>query len=128
MNVRAILFVLISIFPLKAADFTHGVAVSFGASPQLVEAALMAGSFAGAPRLGAGIPPGATLAHKTGSSGVQGGVTVAYNDVGVLRLPSGRVACIASFIRDSRELPPVMNAAHAELARRVADHLANEQL
>ncbi len=87
---------------------------------------IMSAPAAGAPRLGAGIPPGAILAHKTGSSGGQNGITLAYNDVGVLRLPGGQQGCIASFIGASRASVPAMNAAHAQLARRVAEALAGQ--
>ncbi len=87
---------------------------------------IMSAPAAGAPRLEGGIPQGATLAHKTGSSGVQNGITLAYNDVGVLRLPNGHMACIASFIRDSRASASAMNAEHAALARRVAEMLAQQ--
>ncbi len=36
------------------------------------------------------------------------------------------MACIASFIRDSRETQATMNAAHAELGRRVAERLSTQ--
>ncbi len=85
---------------------------------------IMAGPSAGAPRLGRGIPAGAELAHKTGSSDAHEGVTLAYNDVGVIRLADGRCACVVSFIRDSREGSAAMDAAHGSLARRAAERLA----
>ncbi len=84
---------------------------------------IMAGPSAGAPRLAAGLPEGAELAHKTGSSGAHEGVTLAYNDAGVIRLPDGRTACVVSFIRDSREPAPAMDAAHAATARRAVELL-----
>ncbi len=88
---------------------------------------IMSGPTAGAPRLRAGIPQGAVLAHKTGSSGTRQGFTLARNDVGVLKLQDGQLACIVSFIRDSRASVPEMDAAHAALARRVAERMSAEQ-
>ncbi len=85
---------------------------------------IMSGPSAGEPRLGAGIPQGAALAHKTGSSGTRQGLTLARNDVGVLKLRDGRTACIVSFIRDSYATVPEMDAAHAALARRVSERMA----
>lgn len=72
----------------------------------------------GAGRLRAGLSPDTKLAHKTGSSGTQEGHTIALNDVGVITLPDGRYACIASYIRDSCEGMAEMEAAHARLARK----------
>ena len=90
---------------------------------------IMSSPSAGAPRLAAGIPTGAALAHKTGSSGTNAaGYTLAHNDVGVLRLPDGRTDCISSFIHNSSETPATMEAAHAELAKRAACLLEGNEL
>ncbi len=87
---------------------------------------IMSAPSAGTPRLAAGLPEDAVLAHKSGSSGTQGGFTSAHHDIGVLRMqvgPQPRVACIASFICDSRADASTMNDAHAQLARRVVEQL-----
>lgn len=78
--------------------------------------AVMASTRTGAERLKAGLSPDVRLAHKTGSSGTEKGHTIALNDIGVIMLPDGRHACIASFIRDSTGSMPDMEAAHARLA------------
>ncbi len=79
--------------------------------------AVMESTWTGAERLKAGLSPDVRLAHKTGSSGTEKGHTIALNDIGVIMLPDGRHACIASFIRDSTGSMPDMEAAHARLAR-----------
>jgi len=53
-------------------------------------------------RLKAGIGPGWTIAHKTGTSGSWQGVTAATNDVGILTAPDGARVAIAVFVADSR--------------------------
>ena len=73
----------------------------------------------GQERLRAGLPSGElAFAHKTGSSGTVGGCTLAHNDVGIIRLPDGRHACIVSFITDCSESAATMNQAHAQLAEK----------
>lgn len=53
-------------------------------------------------RLRAGLPPGTPLAHKTGTSGEQGDVAPATNDIGLVTLPDGRKLAVAVFVTDSR--------------------------
>ncbi len=62
----------------------------------------MADSQTGLGQLRAGLPPGMTLAHKTGHSGTHGGVTAATNHIGLVTLPDGRKLAIAVFVTDSR--------------------------
>jgi beta-lactamase class A len=64
-------------------------------------------------RLKAGLAPGWTLGHKTGTSGAWKGVTAATNDVGILTSPAGDRIAIAVFIGDS-------GAASEQKARRMA--------
>lgn len=66
---------------------------------------LMAESSSGANRIKAGLPAGTVFAHKTGTSGTdpQTGVTLAFNDVGLVELPGGGRLAIAVFIADSKE-------------------------
>ena len=71
----------------------------------------------GQDRLRAGLPSEKlSFAHKTGSSGTVGGSTLAHNDVGIIRLPDDRYACIVSFITACTEDAATMNHAHAQLA------------
>lgn len=59
------------------------------------------------------------FAHKTGSSGVVNGRTLAHNDIGIIQLPGGSYACIVSFIADSARNESQMNECHSALGRRV---------
>lgn len=73
----------------------------------------------GQERLRAGLPhTELSFAHKTGSSGIVGGITLAHNDVGIIRLPDGRHAGIVSFITASTENAATMNRAHVQLAEK----------
>ncbi len=78
---------------------------------------LMADTATGGDCLRAGLPPEAILAHKTGSSSRENGVTLALNDVGIILLPDGRFACVAAFVGESRDSREKMAAALAEVAR-----------
>jgi beta-lactamase class A VEB len=49
------------------------------------------------------LPPNTVVAHKTGTSGINNGIFVATNDVGVITLPTGRLIFISVFVADSRE-------------------------
>jgi beta-lactamase class A len=68
-------------------------------------------------RLKAGLSPGWTLGHKTGTSGSRGGVTVATNDVGILTAPDGNRISVAVFVSDSRAPAKERNAVIAGVAR-----------
>jgi beta-lactamase class A len=65
-------------------------------------------------RIKAGLPKGATFAHKPGTSGVDQGLCAAYNDVGILTLPDRRSYAIAGFLTGS-------TAPEADRARLFAD-------
>jgi beta-lactamase class A len=68
-------------------------------------------------RLKAGLSPGWTLGHKTGSSGDRFGITVATNDVGVLTAPDGSLISIAVFVSDSKAPAAERAAVIAGVAR-----------
>ncbi|HWE83456.1 MAG TPA: class A beta-lactamase [Terracidiphilus sp.] len=53
-------------------------------------------------RLGAELPHGTPVAHKTGSSDVDNGLAHATNDIGLIMLPDGRKLAVAVFVTDSR--------------------------
>jgi beta-lactamase class A len=52
-------------------------------------------------RLKALLPAGTRIAHKTGTSGTDAGITHATNDIGLITLPDGRQLAIAVLITDS---------------------------
>lgn len=59
------------------------------------------------------------FAHKTGSSGVENGRTLAHHDAGIIMRPGRGYACVVSFISDSNESEEQMNARHSSIARSV---------
>ena len=70
-------------------------------------------------RLKRGLPEGATIAHKTGTGGTEGGVTGATNDIGIVTLPDGRHILLAVYVSNSTGSGPVREKAIADVARTV---------
>ncbi len=68
-------------------------------------------------RLKAGLLPGWTLGHKTGTSSSWRGLTATVNDVGVFMAPDGAPVAIAVFISETRATGPERAAVMANLAR-----------
>ncbi len=52
-------------------------------------------------RLGADLPAGTQVAHKSGTSDVDNGLAHATNDIGLITLPDGRRLAVAVFVTDS---------------------------
>ncbi len=75
-----------------------------------------------AKRIKALLPPGTTVAHKTGSSHTIDGVTAATNDVGIIALPNGKHLAIAVFVSDSRADDAMRRSVIARIARTAYDH------
>jgi len=75
-------------------------------------------------RLRGQLPPGTEVAHKTGSSGSEGGVAAATNDIGLVTLPDGRHLAIAVFLRDCRADDAARDAVIARVARAAWDVVA----
>jgi beta-lactamase class A len=75
---------------------------------------LMTDSATSERRLKAGLPPGASVAHKTGSATTDLGVTPATNDIGVVTLAGGRRFVIAAYLAGS-------TATETERDRLIAD-------
>jgi len=64
-------------------------------------------------RLKGGVPPGWSVAHKTGTGQVLGPVHSGYNDVGILTAPSGRSYAVAVMIgRTQIPVPERMEFMH----------------
>ena len=71
----------------------------------------------GKDRLKGQLPPGTTVAHKTGWSGTnKAGITAAVNDIGVVFLPGGQPLFISVFVSNSRE----DNAANEKIISDIA--------
>lgn len=62
---------------------------------------LMTESTTGPKRLKGLLPAGTPVAHKTGTSGTEKGITAATNDIGIITLPKGKHLAIAVFVADS---------------------------
>lgn len=63
---------------------------------------IMTDSPTGQQRLKAGLPPGWSIAHKTGTGENVVGIGIATNDVGLISSPTGRRVAIAVFIAGSK--------------------------
>lgn len=67
------------------------------------------------------LPKGTPVARKTGTGGTSGGVTVAINDVGVMRLPNGDEVAIAVLVGEPRGSVRRAERLIARVARSVFD-------
>jgi beta-lactamase class A len=72
-------------------------------------------------RLPGQLPKGTPVAHKTGTGGTSEGITVAVNDIGVMRLPNGDDVAIAVLIGEPRGSIPRAERLIARIARTVFD-------
>jgi beta-lactamase class A len=75
----------------------------------------------GRDRLPGLLPKGTPVARKTGTGGTTAGVTVAINDIGVIRLPSGEDVAIAVLVGEPRGTIPRAERLIARVARTVFD-------
>lgn len=72
-------------------------------------------------RLRGNLPPAVSVAHKTGSSGTDGGLTRATNDIGIITLPDGGHLAVAVFVSDSRASEAEREGVIAAIARAAFD-------
>lgn len=75
----------------------------------------------GAGRIRGRLPAGTVVAHKTGTSGTERGVTAATNDIGIATLPDGRHLAIAVLVTDSRANDAARDDVIARIARAAWD-------
>jgi beta-lactamase class A len=66
-------------------------------------------------------PQGTAVAHKTGTSGTQDGLTSATNDIGIVTLPDGRHLAVAVFVSDSKAGEATREGVIARIARAAWD-------
>jgi beta-lactamase class A len=97
---------------------TSGQLLSPASRKQLL--AIMTATTTGQARLKAGLPPGATLAHKSGTSGTDLDLTPATNDVGLATLKGGQQLAMAVFLTASPADLGSREGAIAEVMRIVA--------
>jgi beta-lactamase class A len=78
---------------------------------------IMLGSPRGNDRIKAGLPKGASFAHKIGTSGTDQGLNAAYNDVGIFTLADRRSYAVAAFLSGSTAPETDRAALFANLGR-----------
>ena len=83
---------------------------------------LMAASNTGPRRLKGLLAAGTVVAHKTGTSGTENGVTAATNDIGIITLANGKHLAIAVFVSDSPANEAMRELVIARIAKVVWDH------
>lgn len=84
---------------------------------------VMRNTTTGSNKLKEQLPPGTPIAHKTGSSGKEGPLTIAENDSGIITLPDGQHYAISVFVSDSYETDAVNNQMISDISRAVWDYL-----
>lgn len=77
-------------------------------------------------RLKGRLPAGTTVAHKTGTSGTQNGVTAATNDIGIILLPDRKRIAVAVFVSDSAADEKTREAIIAAIAKAAWDKSASK--
>jgi beta-lactamase class A len=88
---------------------------------------LMIDTATGEKRIKGSLPVGTVVAHKTGTSGINGnGMTAATNDIGVITLPNGNHFAIAVFVSDSYEKNEVNEKIIAEISGMAWDCFTKE--
>lgn len=75
----------------------------------------------GAKRLKGDLPAGTIVAHKTGTSGTEKGITAATNDIGIITLPNAKHLAIAVFVSDSPADVRTRESVIAKIARAAFD-------
>jgi len=98
----------------------HGALLAPASTDYLMQ--LLARTETGRSRLKAGLPPGWSLAHKTGTGQVLGDVATGFNDVGVMTAPDGHAYAVAVMIAQTRAPVADRQALMVEVAQAVAAH------
>jgi beta-lactamase class A len=94
-------------------------------SSQILLLKYMVQSTPGAKRLKGLLPTGTMVAHKTGTSGTQNGITAATNDIGIITLPNDKHLAIAVFVSDSPADEETREGVIAKIAKAVYDATAS---
>lgn len=93
-------------------------------SSQALLLKFMTESTPGQKRLKGQLPAGTNVAHKTGTSGAQNGITAATNDIGIITLPNGKHLAIAVFVSDSPADEATREGVIAKIAKAVWEKFA----
>ncbi|WP_300973235.1 class A beta-lactamase [Sphingomonas sp. LHG3406-1] len=99
------------------ARLKRGELLSPAATARLLT--IMSDTRTGKNRLRGGLKPGWTLAHKTGTGQILGGVQAGYNDIGVLTAPDGSSYAVAVLIKRTSTPLPTRMALMNEVVRSV---------
>ena len=99
--------------------FHEGRGLSAASSALLRE--WMTVTLTGPKRIRGLLPEGTEVAHKTGTSNTDRGLSRATNDIGIVTLPDGRHLAIAVFVSDSRAGVEVREGVIAKIARAAWD-------
>ncbi len=84
---------------------------------------IMTETQSGPNRLRAGLPPGASLAHKTGTARTIQGINPATNDAGILTLADGRRFGVVAFVSGATAPEAEREAVIADLMKAIAASL-----
>lgn len=99
------------------ARLQRGELLSRDSTTRLLD--IMASTQTGPLRLPAGLGPGWSIAHKTGTGQDLGDLSTGNNDVGLLTAPDGRVYAVAVMIASTRQPVPERQRLTADVARAV---------
>ena len=112
--------------PLAAVTLLQKLQAGEGLSPasRALLLSWMTETQTGTKRIRALPPRNAQVAHKTGSSGTEKGITAATNDIGLVELPGGKHLAIAVFVSNSPADEDVREAVIAQIARAAWDWAA----
>lgn len=78
-------------------------------------------------RLIAQLPKGTLVAHKTGTSFTENGLTAATNDAGIVTLPNGKHYAISVFVSDSKENEETNEKIIADISKKVFDYFSENK-
>ncbi len=109
--------------PESAVAFLDALRAGRLASPTSTARLLgvMTAAMTGPGRLRAGLPAGATLAHKTGTGPTVLGVNTACNDIGIVTLADGRTVVVAALLSGSTADAGARDAVLARVAKAVVE-------
>lgn len=107
------------------SDFTKGKILSKSSTNYLMK--IMLGTSTGTNKLKEQLPKGTLVAHKTGSSGNVGNLTIAENDAGIITLPNGKRYAITVFVKDSNESWETNCKLISDASKVVWDYFNQEQ-
>lgn len=102
------------------ARLKRGELLSPASTDLLLE--IMGETETGPSRLPAGLSPGWTLTHKTGTGQVWGAVATGFNDVGIMTAPDGHSYAVVVMIAQTRRPVSERQALMAAVARAVVAH------